>query len=381
MNSAQRLGSVTAVVAVTGLSLAGIVLGAAFIADAVQSRNGGDLSDRFDRIFESQSFEDCIAAGDCDEAMEAMNEIEEDSEIYGDWDFDPDSFTDAEVLLNRGSHYVTCEVIEELGTESDDSSNSEETFTIRCPDFPADEAWSKESYNYDYFLEENPLDELDELFGKFESNEFDWEKSDEDSEGRSFRRYWIEGPFSIKPEDFRDDSDSEYGFRRDGDEEQFYFEDDFDGLFDKEMWSDWIDEGEWNADEWSFRDEDELGDHDFAYSWTEGPFTFMYRSHGEDGDETFRFFGNDEKFDRFEYDGESFNFGPFWVSPDESEDGDSWYHGYDEADVEEFLNGLFGGEDGYAFEGLSPEQEEQIREVIDQLLRRFGIDGLPATEE
>ena len=375
MNSAQRLGSVTAVVAVTGLSLAGIVLGAAFIADAVQSRNGGDLSDRFDRLFESQSIEECIVAGDCDEAVEAMNEVDEDSEIYGEWHFDPDGFTDAEVLLNRGSHYVTCEVIEELGTEAGEPVDSDETFRITCPDFSDDEAWSKESYSYDYFLEENPLDELDELFGNWESDEFDWEKSDEDREWRSFRRYWTEGPFRFKSEDFLDDSDFEYGFFGDKDEGGFYFEDDFDGFFNEEEWSDWIEDGEWSDDKWSYQDDAERGDYDFQYAWSEGPFTFQYRSHGEDGDETFRFFDRDGTFDDWDYyDGESFRFGRFWVSPDESEDSDRSYHDFNSEELDQFMEGLFSGADGSLFDDLSPEQQEQLREMFDRLMRMFGLD-------
>lgn len=384
MNSMRRLTGATAVVVVSGLALAAIVLVAALVTDAVSTGSeGGSFPDRMARIFGTDRADESHDddAWDSEAWHEEIETMRGDSTVpvYGfgdDWDcaidLDPD-LEELEAQIDKGSVIIKCENAtiylkdsgsgddrDHLYVEFDDLSDFDEHDS---PSYEDDDPFGRIPGLIEDSLETllDKLEDGDRVTFEFADEDDAWSKLDED-DGDSSRgvERWSEGPFTFEYDDgevftftFSDGDGNESG----GEPERYFFDEPWtEGPFtftyiipndDHEYGFELFNERWGKPDRWIDRYDSEDG-------WSKRPFSF--RDWRDSGDDERRF--------------------PFGMFRDEwySEEDDGEYD-FDESYGE--FDDLFTEEGEYSFgEELTPEQEELMRQMMQRMMEMFGFDDL-----
>ena len=390
MNPLQRLTGATAVVVVSGLTLASIVLVAALVTDAFSAGNeGGSFPDRMSRIFGTDRTDEIHD----DEPWDSEAWHAEIERLKGG------AYTIPGIYLHVDGDRVECEVdlTPETPTRGFDLHIDEDLILLSCPesvlymkDPDSDEDW------IDGWFLEDPIDQDSDL-------------NDDDS-----------GRLPRSTEDLLETLLDRFGFE-DGDHVTFDFADEDDAWAEEdkeesyshgedERWSEGpftFEYGDGEVFTFTFSDGDgnesggELERYFFDEPWSRGPFTFRYSLPDDDYEYEFEMFDErwgkpDRWTDRYGSD-DDWSKRPFsfrdWRDRDDDERWfpfdmfrDEWYSDEDNGDYEfdesygewaEDFDDLFTEDGAYSFgEDLTPEQEELMRQMMQRMMQMFGFDDL-----
>ena len=390
MNPLQRLTGATAVVVVSGLALAGIVLVAALVTDAFSAGNeGGSFPDRMSRIFGTDGTDEMHddEPWDSEAWHDEIERLSGDSTIrvFGldeEWDcaidFDPD-LEGLDLPIEKGSVVIWCDGATIYMKDPPDDLDLDDMDLFVIPgEWESDHEASPSDDERDSgrlpSSTEDLLETLLDRFGfedgehvtfDFADNDDAWSEEDkEESYSHGGFERWSEGPFTFEYGDgevftfrFSDGDGNEFG----GEPERYFFDE----------------------------------------PWSEGPFTFRYSLDDDDHEYEFELFDErwskpDRWTDRYSFD-DDWSKRPFsfrdWRDGDDDERWfpfdmfrDEWYSDEDNGDYEfdesygewaDDFDDLFTEDGAYSFgEDLTPEQEELMRQMMQRMMHMFGFDDL-----
>lgn len=392
MNPLQRLTGATAVVVVSGLALAGIILAAALVTDAFSAGNeGGSFPDRMSRIFGTDG---------TDENDDAWSNEELHDET---WVVTGSDLSKSSVRVHHDGDVMECSIVYDFEPPDPELTTDEDLVLIRCPDMliTVEDPGSDLGWDPDIYLE---------IEGEWES---DHEASPSDDERDS-------GRLPRSTEDLLETLLDRFGFE-DGDRVTFDFADEDDAWAEEdkeesyshgevERWSEGpftFEYGDGEVFTFRFSDGDgnesggELERYFFDEPWSRGPFTFRYSLPDDDHEYEFEMFderwGKPDRWTDSYGSDDDWSKRPFsfrdWRDGDDDERWfpfdmfrDEWYSDEDNGDYEfdesfgewsDDFDDLFTEEGAYSFsEDLTPEQEELMRQMMQRMFEMFGFDDL-----